>query len=106
MATCTNRIKAYALNVGEIYSATNGVSVVCSNTFKLRLSFAASKQSTPEGPPFTLQLFGGLDGHIEYSTNLVNWVPLTSFQATNSAVTFHDPAATNSTQRFYRAVIP
>jgi len=76
------------------------------NSFKLRLSFATSKPSAPEGPAFTLQLSGVLDGHIEYSTDLVNWMPLTSFQATNSTVTFHDRAATNFNQRFYRAVVP
>jgi hypothetical protein len=37
---------------------------------------------------------------------LTSWTTLTNFVGTNTTITFHDPAATNSPRRFYRAVIP
>jgi hypothetical protein len=40
------------------------------------------------------------------STNLVNWVPTAFLVNTNGTVFFADPGATNSSQRFYRAVMP
>jgi hypothetical protein len=59
-----------------------------------------------DGFAFTLQLPGNLNGHLEYSTNLVDWVKWTDFAGTNNAIRFRDPATTNSPRRFYRAVIP
>ena len=58
------------------------------------------------GLVFNLQLSTGLDGHIQVSTNLITWTNLASFVGSNSTITFHDPAATNSSHRYYRAVIP
>jgi cyclophilin family peptidyl-prolyl cis-trans isomerase len=55
---------------------------------------------------FSLQMPAGSNATIEFSTNLTTWITLTNFTATNSAVTFRDPGATNSSHRFYRAVIP
>jgi PKD repeat protein len=43
---------------------------------------------------------------IEASANLASWFTLTNLVTTNATTIFHDPAATNFTQRFYRAVIP
>jgi hypothetical protein len=53
-----------------------------------------------------LELSSNLNGYIEYSTNLENWVSWTNFKGTTSAIQMRDPAATNSSDRFYRAVIP
>jgi len=47
-----------------------------------------------------------LNGHIQVSTNLTSWATLTNFVGSNTTITFLDPAATNSSHRFYRAVIP
>ena len=42
----------------------------------------------------------------EFSTKLVDWLPLTSFVSFSATMYFRDPAATNSSRRFYRAAIP
>jgi hypothetical protein len=102
----TNSLKAFALNLGGIFSLTNSVSFVSSNTFLLRLSFTNALPMTTNGLVFNLQLSTGLNGHIQISTNLTGWTTLTNFVGTNSTITFCDPAATNSPSRFYRAVIP
>jgi len=102
----TNTINAYARNQGGNYSLTNTVSIVSSNTFALQLVFTNSQPLKTNGLTFSLHLSTGLNGHIEASTNLFNWVTLTNFIGSNSTVTFRDPSVTNSTRRFYRAVVP
>jgi len=42
---------------------------------------------------------------IEASSNLVNWTPIQSFTLTNSPCNFRDAPATNSPDRFYRAML-
>jgi hypothetical protein len=102
----TNTVKAYALDLGGNYSLTNSVSFVSSNTFKLQLALNTASTVLPNGLAFSLELSTNLSGHIQYSTNLMNWVNLTNFNGTNSTLNFRDPAATNSARRFYRAAIP
>ncbi len=102
----TNSLKAYALDLGGNFSLTNSVSFVSSNTFALQLVFTNAQPMKTNGLVFNLQLSTGLNGHIQVSTNLTSWATLTNFVGTNSSITFCDPAATNSSQRFYRAVIP
>ena len=106
MAAGTNNVKAYAVDVGGNYSATNSLSVVSSNTFKLQLAFTNGHPMQSNGLVFSLQLSTGLNGHIQVSTNLVDWVALTNFTGTNATINFRDTAATNYSDRFYRAVIP
>ena len=77
-----------------------------SNSFKLQLGFAAGQPLTGDGLNFVLQLSTGLNGHIQVSTNLMNWVVLTNFTGTNATINFRDTVATNYSDRFYRAVIP
>jgi uncharacterized repeat protein (TIGR03803 family) len=101
----TNTIKSYAQNWGGNFSTTNNLSVISSNTFRLQLAFNPLPMKT-NGFVFNLQLSTGLNGHIQVSTNLTGWVMLTNFIGTNATLDFRDPAATNSSQRFYRAVIP
>jgi photosystem II stability/assembly factor-like uncharacterized protein len=100
----TNTIYAYAGDPGGNFSPTNSVSVLSSNAFRLWLTNILSGQGNGKG--FSLTCSTGLWGHIEYSTNLVDWNILTNFAGTNGSVTFRDPAETNSAQRFYRAVVP
>jgi hypothetical protein len=102
----TNTVKAYAVDWGANLSATNSVSFVSSNTFQLQLGFAVSQPMASNGLNFSLQVSLGLNGRIEVSTNLVNWVTLTNFVGTNATIYFRDAAATNLNQRFYRAVTP
>ena len=106
LVTGTNTLKAFALNLGGIYSLTNSVSFVSSNTFALQLVFTNALPMKTNGLVFSLQLSSGLNGRIQFSTNMADWTPLTNFVGTNSTITFRDPGATNSSQRFYRAVIP
>ncbi len=102
----TNTLKAYALNLGGNYSITNSVSFVSSNTFALQLVFTNAQPVKTNGLVFNLQLSTGLSGRIQFSTNLIDWNSLTNFIGSNATITFRDPAATNSSQRFYRAVVP
>jgi len=102
----TNTLKAYAVDLGGNLSTTNTLSVISSNTFMLQLAFTNSLPMTTNGLVFNLQLSTGLNGHIQVSTNLIDWTSLTNFVGTNSTIMFRDPAATNSARRFYRAVIP
>jgi hypothetical protein len=106
LAAGTNTVKAYAVDLGGNYSTTSSVSVLSSNTFKLQLNFAMNQPLTSTGLNFTLQISSNLNGHIQVSTNLLNWTTLTNFVGTNTTLNFRDPAATNSKSRFYRAVIP
>ena len=102
----TNSVNAYAVDLGGNFSATNRVSFVSSNTFRLQLDFAIPQPLTSTGLNFTLQLSPDLNGHIQFSTNLAAWAALTNFVGTNTTLNFRDAEATNSSQRFYRAVIP
>ena len=106
LAAGTNTVKAYAVNLGGNYSATNSVSFVSSNSFKLQLTFTNTLPLETNGLVFSLQLSIGLNGHIQVSSNLTSWATLTNFVGTNSTLIFRDPAATNSPHRFYRAVMP
>jgi hypothetical protein len=102
----TNTVKAYAMNLGGNVSTNSSVSIVSSNTFMLQLVFTNSVPLKTNGLAFSLQLSTGLNGHIQVSTNLTSWDTLTNFVGTNSTLIFRDPAATNFSRRFYRAVIP
>ena len=53
-----------------------------------------------------LTLFGEAQSHyaLEKSSNLVNWISLTNFTATNSAMPLTDASPDPSAPRFYRAV--
>jgi hypothetical protein len=102
----TNTVKAYAMDLGGNLSTTNSLSIVSSNTFMLQLAFTNALPLKTNGLVFSLQLSKGLNGHIQVSSNLTSWSTLTNFVGTNSTITFRDPAATNSSLRYYRAVIP
>lgn len=43
---------------------------------------------------------------VQSSTNLIDWIPVTTFVSTNATTTIVDPTADKSPYRFYRAVIP
>jgi uncharacterized repeat protein (TIGR03803 family) len=102
----TNLVNAYAVDLDGNFSATNRVSFVSSNAFRLQLDFAIPQPLTSTGLNFTLQLSPDLNGHIQFSTNLATWAAWTNFVGTNTTLNFRDAEATNSSQRFYRAIIP
>jgi len=43
---------------------------------------------------------------VQVSGDLVNWTPIRYFEITNSPFYFNDSVSTNSSVRFYRAVMP
>ncbi len=106
LQNATNVIKAYAVDFGGNFSPDVSVSFVSSNAFKLQLAFAMAQPLVTNGLNFNLQISPGLNGHIQVSTNLLDWATLTNFVGTNANINFLDTAATNFDQRFYRAVIP
>lgn len=48
----------------------------------------------------------GFNYLLQRSTNLVDWTPSALLLNTNGTVLFTDFSATNSAQRFYRALLP
>lgn len=106
LQNATNTIKAYAVDISGNVSTTNSVSFVSSNAFELQLAFTMGQPLATNGLNLALQISPGLNGHVQVSTNLVDWVTLTNFIGTNSTLNVHDAAATNFNQRFYRAVVP
>ena len=102
----TNLLKAYAIDLGGNLSTTSSVSFISSNTFALKLVMTNSLLIKTNGLVFNLQLSANLNGHIQVSTNLTDWASLTNFVGSNSSITFRDPGASNSSKRFYRAVVP
>jgi hypothetical protein len=69
-------------------------------------SIAVVTNSSQGMPTFQLTGQPGYTYIIQASTNLVNWVNLTTLVNTNGTVTFTDPSTTNYPQRYYRAVAP
>ena len=98
--------RSLTLDWGGNFSLTNTLGIVSSNTFKLQLALTNALPLKTNGLLFNLQLSIGLNGHIQVSTNMTSWDPLTNFVGTNATLIFRDPAATNFNRRFYRAVIP
>lgn len=106
MAAGTNTFRAYAQNLGGNFSTTNSISVFSTNAFLLQMTFLAGQPLSANGLNLDLLVSTGLAGHIQFSTDLVNWATLTNFTGSNSPLHLFDPAATNSANRYYRAVIP
>jgi len=107
LAAGTNTLKAYAVNLASLTSLTNSLTLVASNAFQLQLTFTAANPLATNGLNFSLALSPGVNGHLQVTTNLTSgWTTFTNFTGTNSLLNFRDPAATNSSPRFYRAVIP
>ena len=102
----TNVVQAYAVDTSGNVSTTNSVSFVSSQTLALRLAFGAGSPPGKNSLEFDLQISPGMNGRIEASTNLVDWVTLTNFVGTGITLHFRDAATTNFDHRFYRAVSP
>jgi len=112
-----NKVSAYAVDASGNLSTTATLSlqftapkasVVAEISLPATTNiFAITDWSySTNGFNFTLQSSSALNGHIQVSTNLTSWVTLTNFIGTNATLNFRDASATNSSQRFYRAVIP
>jgi hypothetical protein len=70
--------------------------------------FTLSVNTNTVNGSLVYQLTGqaGFDYGLQASTDLVNWTQIAVLENTNGAVTFYDPAVTNFTCRFYRAIAP
>ena len=102
----TNTLKSFAMDLGGNLSLTKSVSFVSSNDFKLQLVFTVAQPLASNGLNFAVERSPGINGHVEISTNLLDWLTLTNFAGTNLTINFRDAEATNFNQRFYRAVTP
>ena len=102
----TNTLKSFAMDLGGNLSLTKSVSFVSSNDFKLQLIFTVAQPLASNGLNFAVERSPGINGHVEVSPNLADWLTLTNFAGTNLTINFRDAAATNFNQRFYRAVTP
>jgi alpha-tubulin suppressor-like RCC1 family protein len=95
------------------YTATNSLGVVSSTSRTVTvilppppiIGISETFSGQPLGIP-TLSVQSIVSGHIELSTNLINWSTLTDFVGSDATLTFLDTGATNSSLRFYRASIP
>ena len=112
-----NKVFAYAVDASGNYSTTATLSLqytaplasVVSPHFSIGITNAVSITEwaySTDGFSLTLQTSPNQNGHIQVSPDLVNWATLTNFNGTNTLLNFRDPAATNTSQRFYRVVIP
>jgi hypothetical protein len=94
----------YASNYSPWQVVTMGST--STNSFILRLTLASDENAGANALILGVQVSPSANGHIESSTDLIDWQPLTNFTgpATNG---LFQTAATNNTGRcFYRAVIP
>ena len=69
-------------------------------------TLGAAKVSADGAVQFALTGLGGESYAIQASTNLLDWSPLATITNLTGTVKFSDSAATNYTQRFFRAVWP
>jgi hypothetical protein len=60
---------------------------------------------TSQGLDLKLEGLCGFSYGVDFSTDLVSWSRLTTFVSTNAVMFFRDAAATNSSRRFYRALM-
>jgi hypothetical protein len=58
------------------------------------------------GAQFQISVNAGNSYQFQASTNLLDWVTLTSFVPFSNSINFYDPQATNLPARFYRVVSP
>ena len=56
----------------------------------LHLQLASPRSAPPSGSVLTLEKSSDLAGHIEYSTNLINWIRWKNFSSGSSAISFQD----------------
>lgn len=85
---------------------TTNKAIYANFTHNPSLSFQASYEGLkPEGFVSTLTGDFGARYEIDASSNLVNWVALTTVTNSFGSVTFTDPAAPSLQRRFYRALL-
>ena len=104
---CTNAtmllLDASATNSGQRFYRLGAFSAYAAG---VQLILRAVQAPQGAGVDVVLNGTAGVTYRVDVSTNLSNWLPLANVVSTNAVTAFRDSAATNFTQRFYRAVIP
>jgi len=110
----TNTVLIYAQNLGGIYSLTNHLTVINTNSVTLNLTINLSTKTksiklvggnpTRQGVTLNLEISNAGKGQVEYSTDLIHWNVLTNFAGTNQIMQINDPASVIEPKRFYRVV--
>jgi len=70
------------------------------------IALSATNSASNATPVLTLTADAGFNYLVQASTNLIDWTPFAVLVNTNGAVQFIDPAMTNLSHRFFRAVSP
>jgi hypothetical protein len=91
--------------VDNVVGETNSFTAVSVTSTNVQLMLTSLQPLTGNGFAFSIEAASGVNGHIEVSTNLLDWATLTNFTG-GGTINILDPAATNSTDRFYRARVP
>jgi hypothetical protein len=104
--TCSNSPAVVVDTAGKNYTKRFYRIAPPTSTPQPILGFATPHPLTGGGLGLSLEGVPGLSYEVDFSTNLMNWLPLTNFGCTNWIMFFRDGAATNYSRRFYRAVAP
>ncbi len=54
---------------------------------------------------FSFDTATGVNYEVQYSTNLIQWLPLVTLSGTGVPLTLIDPNAAGNQQRFYRIIL-
>jgi hypothetical protein len=76
------------------------------NTYTLKLTLIENVSAVAHALLLGVQISPNANVHIEFSTNLIDWQPLTSFTGPVTNVLFQNGVSSNTGRCFYRAVIP
>jgi uncharacterized repeat protein (TIGR01451 family) len=81
-------------------TATNSFTVAV-----LRLALGGPTLMTNGNFQFVFDTGAGANYTVQYTTNLMDWISLSSFIGPGGLITVQDPNATNSSWRFYRVLV-
>jgi hypothetical protein len=104
--TCTNSPAVVVDTAGENYPKRFYRIAPVTSVPRPMLRFATPHPLTGSGLDLSLEGVPGLSYWVDFSTNLLSWLPLTNFGCTNWIMFLRDGSATNYSRRFYRAVVP
>jgi hypothetical protein len=109
-ATVTNGLYTLGFRLDAFRNITSSITVTNVATgfagITQPISLAMLLMGSNNTPVLKLTAAPGYNYLVQSSTNLVDWLPTALLVNTNGAVLYADPAVTNSTARFYRAVMP
>ena len=101
--TLSFRLDSFSASAASV-TVTNIATGFAGITEPITLAMVAPGSNMP--PVLRLTASTGQTYLVQSSTNLTSWTPTVLLVNTNGTVHFTDPAATNGSQRFYRAMLP